>query len=196
MIRLAIFASGNGSNAEVLCRKFKEHSEIEIACICTNNAEAGVIRRGQNLHIPVLVFSSEMLKNGSVLETLNSLNVQGVVLAGFLKLIPAEFIDHFSDAIVNIHPSLLPSYGGKGMYGSKVHEAVLNAGETYSGITIHLVNREYDKGQILFQHKLQINQGETPETLALRIHELEHRYFPDIVENYFCGSLPGSSSFQ
>ncbi|MCB9246168.1 MAG: phosphoribosylglycinamide formyltransferase [Flavobacteriales bacterium] len=185
MIELAVFASGNGSNAEVLYRYFESHPRIRISLICTNNAHAGVIGRGQRLNVPVVVFSSAMLNGGALSPLLSKFNISGIVLAGFLKLIPFDLIDAYPDAILNIHPSLLPAYGGKGMYGSRVHEAVLAAGEKNSGITIHLVNREYDKGRVLFQEGLEIHPSETPESLAGRIHQLEHTYFPKVVERYF-----------
>lgn len=185
MIELAVFASGNGSNAEVLYRYFESHPRIRISLICTNNAHAGVILRGQKLNVPVVVFSSKMLRDGDLGELFKQLNISGIVLAGFLKLIPSSLIDQFPDAILNIHPALLPAYGGKGMYGARVHEAVIAAGEPKSGISIHLVNHEYDKGRILFQEEIELATAETPDSLAARIHDLEHKYFPKVVERYF-----------
>ncbi len=182
MIRLAIFASGNGTNAENLARFFASHERISIVKIYCNKPNAGVLARAESLGIPTLVFNKDELRNGSIAKDLKDSHIDYIVLAGFLLLIPQHLVQAFPRRIINIHPALLPSYGGKGMYGSKVHEAVIANNEANSGITIHLVDEVYDRGEIIFQKSLSIAGGETPDSLASKIHELEYQYFPKTVE--------------
>lgn len=180
--RIAILASGSGTNAENLIEYFKSRDTADIVVICTNNPNAGVLARAKNHNVPAIVFSREELRSGNLTEKLRDLDIDVVVLAGFLWLVPSELIRAFPDRVINIHPSLLPKYGGKGMYGSKVHEAVIANQERESGITIHLVNEEYDKGDILFQAATEVTTTDTPDTLAQKIHQLEYKYFPEAVE--------------
>lgn len=180
---LAIFASGNGSNAENLFRYFNNHSQIEVRMLVTNKSDAPVLEKAQQASIPTHVIKNEQIESGTaVLDLLHANHIDWIILAGFLRKIPANITQHFSDRIINIHPSLLPKFGGKGMYGMHVHRAVSEAGETESGITIHLVNEDFDKGRILAQFSTPITSHEAPESIASKIHELEHAHFPYIVE--------------
>lgn len=184
--RLAVFASGNGSNAENLIQYFKDSSEITIALIVSNVPEAYVLERAKNHKIPALVITNPQSQQADFLiPILREYQINGIVLAGYLRLIPKGLIEAYPEKIINIHPSLLPKYGGKGMYGSHVHEAVIADNETESGITIHLVNEQFDKGKIIFQAKTQITMGETAKSLAEKIHQLEYTFFPKVVEDYF-----------
>ena len=179
---LAIFASGSGTNAENIGKYFSSHSEIAVEAILSNKSDAGVHHRAEKLGIASSTFSRETFKQDSFLEKLEGIDY--IILAGFLWLIPAYLIEAFPNKIINIHPSLLPKFGGKGMYGSRVHEAVIETGEKESGITIHLVNEHYDEGKVLFQAKCEIEAGETPDSLAQKIHVLEYEHFPKVIENY------------
>ena len=182
MIQIAIFASGNGSNAAKIIEHFKPHKDVSFV-VLSNNANAFVIERAKRLGVEVAIFEkNELYKTESVLRFLECKETDLIVLAGFMWLIPSNLIAAFPDKIVNIHPALLPKYGGKGMYGENVHKAVIENKETHSGITIHLVNEEYDEGQIIFQEKLKIEPKDTPEIVAHRIHALEHLYYPLIIE--------------
>jgi len=183
MTRLAIFASGSGTNAENIIRYFQNKPWINISCICTNRADAFVIERVRKYEIPVLVFSREdFYQSGKVLNYLNQKGTDWIILAGFLWLIPGNLIETYPSKIINIHPALLPKFGGKGMYGAAVHEAVINNRETHSGITIHYVNPEYDKGSIIFQATCPVLPDDTPDSLAVRVHELEYLHYPRIIE--------------
>lgn len=183
MKNIAIFASGSGSNAERICRYFKGNSGVDIKLILSNNAEAGVLERARKLGVSHTVFSRETFyKTDQILEQLLNLKIDLIVLAGFLWLIPSNLLKAFPNRIINIHPALLPDYGGKGMYGRHVHEAVIAAAEKKSGITIHFVNEAYDAGQIIFQETVDIEEGDTPDTLASKIHQLEHRHYPAVIE--------------
>ena len=184
MSKIAIFASGSGTNAENLVKNFA-NSEIQVVRIYCNNPKAGVIDRAKRLSVPCTVFSKEEW-NSAVCDQLRAEGVEYIILAGFLLLLPTTIIKECNNKIINIHPSLLPKYGGKGMYGSRVHEAVIAAKEKESGITIHLVNEEYDKGEPLFQAKCPVLPTDTPDMLAARVHELEYKYFPQVVEQYIC----------
>lgn len=185
MKQLAIFASGNGSNAEAIVHYFRSTAEAEVAVILTNKAEAGVRERAKRLGIPCHHFTSGEMREG--VKPLSLLREQGIdliILAGYLCLVTPPYIMEYPDRIINIHPALLPAYGGKGMYGDHVHRAVLEAREQVSGITIHLVNERYDEGRHLLQATCPVLEGDTPETLASRIHELEHRFFPTTIAQY------------
>jgi phosphoribosylglycinamide formyltransferase-1 len=183
MKRIAIFASGSGSNAENITCYFKQSSVAHVQLILTNNAQAGVIARAHNLQVHCIVFSNDDLKQeGKILSLLQLHKTDYVVLAGFLKLMPGDIIHAYKGRIINIHPSLLPKFGGKGMYGMRVHESVINAGEKESGITIHHVNERFDEGEIILQAKVSVNENETAESLANKIHELEYLHFPKVIE--------------
>jgi len=181
--QIAIFASGAGSNAEKIITHLKHHSSIEVALIVCNKPEAGVLSIASANHIPTLLIEKEQFFRGdSYLPELKKHGIDFIVLAGFLWKIPAALIAAYPNRIINIHPALLPKYGGKGMYGMKVHEAVIDAGEKESGITIHYVNEHFDEGEPIFQASCTIDAGETPESLAQKIHLLEHRHFPEEIE--------------
>lgn len=181
-MNLAILASGSGTNAENIIKYFSKHSAIQVKEVLSNKKEAYVHNRAKNLGIPSSAFSKSDFRDSSFLERLA--NVDYIILAGFLWLIPEYLINAFPNRIINIHPALLPKFGGKGMYGHHVHTAVIEAGERESGITIHLVNEEYDRGEVLFQAKCEIENGETAESLAKKIHQLEYDHFPKVIMNY------------
>ncbi len=184
MKKIAVFASGNGSNAQKIIEYFKEKKSGEVSIIFSNKKDAFVLDRAKNLGVPTYVFSrQEFYESKKILNILLEKETDLIVLAGFLWLIPNNILDEYKNRIINIHPALLPKYGGKGMYGKIVHEAVIDAGDKESGISIHYVNEEYDKGEIIFQAKCPVEKGETPESLARKIHKLEYEYFPKIVEN-------------
>lgn len=183
MKNVVLFASGNGTNAENIIRYFKEKNDVVINQVLTNNPQAGVIERAKNLDVPVTVFDRETLEHPETLVAkLKDLGTDLIVLAGFLWKIPDEFIHAFPNRIMNIHPALLPKFGGKGMYGMHVHMAVIENKESKSGITIHYVNEKYDEGAIIFQAETPVYENDTPESLAERIHKLEYEYFPKIIE--------------
>lgn len=185
MVNIAIFVSGNGSNAENISLYFKEHASIRVKAFFCNNNTAFVLERARKLNIPAVVFSGKEFKETpKVLEELKEFDIHYIILAGFMLKIPENIITAFSNRILNIHPALLPKYGGKGMYGIHVHKAVINAGESFSGITIHLVNENYDEGAIVFQQSCDITETDTPESLAQKIHELEYKYYPKIIEKF------------
>ncbi len=181
--KVVILASGNGTNAERIISYFSERDTAKVILVISNNPNAGVLGRCQRLEVDTMVASrDDFYHNSKVLHQLLSLQPDVIVLAGFLWLLPKEIVSAFHGKIVNIHPALLPDFGGKGMYGHHVHEAVLKSGQKTSGITIHLVNEKYDEGDILFQAKTEITAGETPESLAKKIHQLEHTHFPVVIE--------------
>ena len=182
MKRIAVFASGNGSNAENLINYFRQNDLADVSLILTDNAKAKVISRAEKLFVPHVVFTDEQLKNGFVLERLKKSKIDFIVLAGFLKMVPNDIIEAFPDKIVNIHPALLPDFGGKGMYGMKVHQAVIDAKKDETGITIHYVNTKYDDGDIIFQTTTDVYPDDTAEDVAEKVHELEQEYFPQIIE--------------
>lgn len=184
MIKVAIFASGTGSNALNINEYFKYHEAIQIQGIYCNNPQAGILTTGPENGIPTTLFNRSEFKEGKLLQALLENGIDYIVLAGFLWLIPADFVENFPGRIVNIHPALLPNYGGKGMYGHHVHEAVIANGEKESGITIHEVNEKYDDGAIIFQGKVEIETGETPDSLAKKIHQLEYQHFPRVIEQW------------
>jgi len=181
--KLAIFASGSGSNAENICNYFVSSSDIEVVLICTNKENAFIVKRAKKLNIPVYIFTKNELNNFVDLhKKLQIIGVKIIILAGFLLKIPTIMIDSYPNRIINIHPSLLPKYGGKGMYGNNIHKAVIENKETESGISIHFVNQNYDEGKIILQEKCVISNNETVETLIQKIYKLEHIYFPATIE--------------
>ncbi|MEZ4757616.1 MAG: phosphoribosylglycinamide formyltransferase [Flavobacteriales bacterium] len=189
MKRIAILASGSGSNAQRLIEHFTGSPVAEVVLVGCDQPAAGVLQRAWDLGVPSYLFTGGELRGGAVQRELLDQHIDLVVLAGFLRLIPADMVRAFPERIVNIHPALLPKYGGKGMYGSHVHRAVIAAGEQQSGITIHRVNEHYDEGAILFQASCPVLPDDTPDTLAARIHALEHAHYPAIVDE-LVRSLP------
>lgn len=183
MICIAIFASGKGSNADRICRYFKNHASIKVACIVSDRKVAGVFEVAAVHQISTVYLSKELLQSPTkVLELLWLYSVDFIVLAGYLKLMPVEIINAYKNKIINIHPALLPKFGGKGMFGMHVHEAVYNAQETETGITIHQVNEQYDKGDIIFQARVPLKKTDTPQSIAEKIHSLEMKHFAVEIE--------------
>jgi len=181
--RVAVFASGNGTNAESLFEYFDNHPSIKVVILLSNNPQARALERAKRWNIPTMTFDKDDLLNKSkVLNTLKSYDIDWIALAGFVWLLPSSIVLKYTNKIVNLHPALLPKFGGKGMYGENVHEAILKAAEEESGITIHLVNEEYDKGSILFQATCEIEPNETVDSLTNKIHKLEYMHFPPTVE--------------
>ena len=187
MKHICIFASGNGTNAQNIIRYFKNAKNIEISLVLSNKKEAYVLQRAKLLDVPTRFFTREDFHNYSVLILLEEYKIDFIVLAGFLWLIPKEFLRAYQNRIVNIHPALLPKFGGKGMYGTRVHETVLENKEKESGISIHYVNEEYDKGDIIFQARCKIEQGETADSLAKKVHKLEYEHYPPVIEKLMDG---------
>jgi phosphoribosylglycinamide formyltransferase-1 len=184
-IRIAVFASGSGTNTERIIKYFENDENIKIASVFTNNQNAYVITRAKQYYIPVFTFNrDDFYKTTRVLDILEEQKADYIVLAGFLWLVPPHIIKAFDGRVLNIHPALLPNYGGKGMYGDNVHKAVWENGETETGITIHKVNEKYDEGDIVFQEKIILSRNETPETIAAKVHELEYAHFPRIIKQF------------
>lgn len=176
-INIAIFASGSGTNAQAILEYFKESHQVNISCIYSNNPLAYVLTRGKNFNIDTFTFNrNEFYKSSTVVNHLGNHSIDLIILAGFMWLVPTVMVEKF--AIINIHPALLPKYGGKGMYGDFVHKEVIKNKEEKSGITIHYVNNEYDKGSIILQETCPVLETDTPESLAERIHQLEHKHYP------------------
>ncbi|WP_246859339.1 phosphoribosylglycinamide formyltransferase [Spirosoma sp. KCTC 42546] len=180
--RIALFASGSGSNAEKIAEYFTSNPEVEISLIVSNNPKAGVIERARRLHIPVLLFDrTTFYDTNRITQLLIDQRIDLIVLAGFMWLMPGGLVQAFPNKIINIHPALLPKFGGKGMYGHFVHEAVVAANETESGITIHYVNEHYDEGQIIFQAHCPVTPTDTPDDVARKVQVLEHEHYPRVV---------------
>jgi phosphoribosylglycinamide formyltransferase-1 len=183
--KLAIFLSGSGSNARNICAYFKNHDKIEVALLLSNKENSGAKAISEDFEIQYFIFNKEQFyKTDEVILKLSDSQICTLVLAGFLWLIPENLLETYPDNIINIHPALLPKYGGKGMHGMHVHEAVWQNKETESGITIHLCNKEYDKGEVLFQATVGINAIDTPEVIAKKVLQLEHTFFPKVIEEY------------
>ncbi len=179
---IAVFASGNGSNAENIIRYFQEKNTAQVALVVASRSDAGVLARAKKLGVPTLVLQKELfMQSDALLGTLQSYEIDLIVLAGFLWLVPEYLVKAYPKAIVNIHPALLPQYGGKGMYGAKVHQAVWEAKEAHTGITIHWVNEHYDEGEVIFQAAVQLLPEDDPEQIAQKVHALEHRHFPEVL---------------
>lgn len=183
-VRLALLASGSGTNAEAIMRHFQHHPRISVALLLSNNASAYALERAKKIGVPVRVLSREEFRGEAILHWLKQVGVTHIVLAGFLWLVPSTWIAAFPDRIINIHPSLLPKHGGKGMYGNLVHGAVIDSGDRETGITIHLVTERFDEGRILFQAKCPVAKGDTAESVANKVHELEHQHFPIVIEKW------------
>jgi phosphoribosylglycinamide formyltransferase-1 len=187
-IRLAVFASGSGTNAEQIMLRFQHHLQIEVALVLSNKADAFVLERAKKFGVPSKVFNRQQFREtGEVLSWLTDHRITHIVLAGFMWLMPENIIRAYPNKIINIHPALLPKFGGKGMYGHHVHEAVKAAGETETGITIHLVNEHYDEGKILFQASTAVTSSDTPETIANKVHALEYQHYPEQIEKWVKG---------
>lgn len=182
MKKIILFASGSGSNAEEIINYFKKNGHAEVVAIFSNKKEAFVLERAKKFQIETVVFSKTTLNDGFVLEKIEKYQPDLIVLAGFLLKFPESILKKFPN-VVNIHPALLPKYGGKGMYGNYVHEAVLANKEKETGITIHYVNENYDEGAFIFQKAIAIADCQTAEEIAQRVHQLEHRYFPEIIDS-------------
>jgi len=183
MKRIAIFASGSGSNAQKIIEYFQEKEDIEVSLVLSNIADAYVLERASTLKVPSYVFDRQLFyETDQVHDILLEIGIDLIVLAGFLWLVPQNLLQSWSERIVNIHPALLPKFGGKGMYGDRVHQAVIDSGEKETGITIHYVNELYDDGEIIFQEKFEILPKDTPDSIAERIHVLEHKHFPVVIE--------------
>lgn len=182
-IRLALFASGTGSNALNIIDHFTGHPKVEVAFVLTNKADAPVVKRSQQRGVKTIILNNELVSQAEVLlKVCKGEEIDFIILAGYLRLIPAEFIKQYDECILNIHPSLLPKFGGKGMYGSRVHEAVLAAGEKESGISIHFVDSKFDEGRVIAQFSCEVDSSDTIETLSAKIRHLEHAYFPTVIE--------------
>ena len=183
MKRIAIFASGTGSNAEKILAHFKNSSQVSVVLIVSNKPQAGVLQIAKNFDVPTLLLEKEIFFNGDgYASVFKELSIDWIVLAGFLWKIPHTLLKSWEKKIINIHPALLPKYGGKGMYGNAVHRAVIDAKESSSGITIHYVDEQYDHGATIFQTTCPVVENDTPVSLAQRIHALEHQHFPRVIE--------------
>ena len=181
-MKIAIFASGTGSNAVKIIEHFKDRPQYQFV-VLSNKKDAPVLEKAQKLGIQTHTFDrKDFYESEKIVDFLKTENIDFIVLAGFLWLIPENIIRQFPNKIINLHPALLPKFGGKGMFGSRVHEAVIAAGEKESGITIHYVSEKYDEGKVIFQAKCELSEGETAESLAQKIHQLEHKYLPQTVE--------------
>lgn len=182
-IRLALFASGAGSNALNIIDHFAGHASIEVACVITNRMDAPVIEGAKNRSIPVLIFDNKQVSNGQFLIDVCTENkVNYIILAGYLRLIPKEFAHHYPEKIINVHPALLPNFGGHGMYGDNVHRAVIAAGEEQSGISVHFVDENFDEGRLIAQFYCSVSVSESLDTLKKKVQQLEHAYFPIVIE--------------
>ncbi len=181
-VRLAILASGSGTNAETIIQFFSSENRVKIGIIISNRSEAQVHQRAARFGIPSLTFSRETLTDGQTLvQILKNERIDFVILAGYLLKIPIELISAFPNRIINIHPALLPKFGGKGMYGNRVHQAVVDAKEQESGITIHKVNENYDEGSIVFQAKCPVFEDDSADDVAVKVHTLEHKHYPEVI---------------
>lgn len=183
MIRLAIFASGEGSNAVNIIKNFSDNQHVDVSVLLSDNPKAGVHKRMEELHVPSFSFSKEALSAETpILEKLAEYQIDWIILSGFLKKISGKILAAYPNRIINIHPALLPKYGGKGMYGMRVHEAVVAAGEKESGITIHYINERYDEGPAIFQTTCPVLPTDTPGDVAEKVHCLEYEHFPKVIE--------------
>jgi len=181
MKKIIVFASGSGTNAENIIKYFSNTEIAKVVSVFTNNASAKVIERAKNHQIPVEIFEKNELLERKVLQKIQKIDPDLIVLAGFLLKFPENIIEQYPNKIINIHPALLPNYGGKGMYGMHIHRAIVNNKEKETGISIHYVNENYDEGAIIFQANVALTNEDTPETVAEKIHELEQKHFPEII---------------
>ncbi|WP_162126951.1 phosphoribosylglycinamide formyltransferase [Flavobacterium phycosphaerae] len=182
MKKILLFASGAGSNVENIIQYFKNKEDVAIAGVFSNNPEAKVLEKAQAHQVPTTVFNRAELNEGAVLQQIRKIQPDLIVLAGFLWKMPEAIVHEYPNQIINIHPALLPKYGGKGMYGMKVHQAILDNNEKETGITIHYVNEQYDEGEFILQQAVNIEDCKSPEEIAAKVHQLEHIHFPQIIE--------------
>ncbi len=187
MKKIVLFASGNGSNAENIMAHFEFSKQVSVVGVFTNNSQAKVIERAKKFQVPTYVFNKKELSEGTVLSQLKQLQPDLIVLAGFLLKFPIHIINEFPNRVINIHPALLPNYGGKGMYGMNVHNAVLENKEKETGITVHYVNEHFDEGEFIFQANVTIENCTSAEEIAQKIHELEMEHFPRVIERFLEG---------
>lgn len=187
--KIILFASGNGSNAENIFRFFKNKKNVDVLTVYTNRSKAGIINRFKPLGINVEVFNRKSFINGSLLKNVINQNPDLIILAGFLWKFGSDWIEAFNKKIINIHPSLLPKYGGKGMYGDHVHKAVKENCESETGITIHYINEFYDEGAIIFQEKVKLDKDDNLEDISYKTQKLEHKYFPKVIKDLLSGSI-------
>ena len=185
--RIAIFASGSGTNAEEIFKKFQLHSKAEVVLLLSNNADAYALERAKKFRVPTNVFNRKTFREtDNIVALLAKEQVDLIVLAGFMWLVPENMVKTFPNKIINIHPALLPKYGGKGMYGMHVHETVKSNKETETGITIHFVNELYDEGQIIFQATCEVTEDDSPDDIANKVHQLEYKHYPEVIERIIC----------
>ncbi len=190
MKNIIIFASGSGTNAQNIIEYFQVNQLAKVSLVISNKKEAKVFERAQKLEVPSIYFTKdEFYKNNTVLSILKEHEPDLIVLAGFLLKFPENILSHFPNKVINIHPALLPKYGGKGMYGSYVHQAVIDNKESETGITIHFVNENYDEGAIVFQKSIPLNGTESVHEVAQKVHRLEYEYFPRVIENLLSNKL-------
>jgi phosphoribosylglycinamide formyltransferase-1 len=184
MKNIAIFASGSGTNARNIAEYFRSAVNIRVSLILSNKPDAYVLERARQLNIPSVVFTrKDFYESDDILGLLRKNEIDFIVLAGFLWLVPENLLKAYPRRIINIHPALLPKYGGKGMYGEKVHQAVIQSGDTRTGISIHFVDDHYDEGEIIFQDSFEIHADDTPESIAKKVHALEYKHFPGVIES-------------
>jgi phosphoribosylglycinamide formyltransferase-1 len=182
-IRLAIFASGTGSNAINIIDHFAGHSKVEVCFVLTNNAEAPVVQKSQLRSVETIILNNELVSQANLLTSVcRDKQIDYIVLAGYLRLVPSEFIHKYAERIINVHPALLPNFGGKGMYGDRVHSAVLEAGEQATGISIHFVDQHFDEGRIIAQFMCKVSKEDTVDTIREKVHALEQTFFPVVIE--------------
>ena len=190
MTQIALFSSGNGTNAENIAKYFNKSRQINVALVISNKQNAFVHQRAKALNIPSYSFSkTEIMEGTNLLKLLSDNGIEYIILAGFLLKIPDVLLNSFPNRIINIHPALLPKYGGKGMYGDNVHKKVIEMGDAKSGITIHYVNEEYDEGEVIFQESCNIQPEDTYKDVAQKVHELEYAHFPRIIKEVILGKL-------
>lgn len=189
MFRLALFASGSGTNVQNICEYFSNNHSIKPEVVFSDRENAYVLQRANNLNLKSEYFNYINTSPEELMEKLKKHKITHIILAGYLRLVPSIIIKSFKDKILNIHPSLLPKYGGKGFYGEHVHKSVLESNEKESGITIHLVNEKYDEGKVLFQKSIQVSESDDIHSLSSKIHALEYKYYPQIIENYLLNQL-------
>ena len=189
MIKIVIFASGSGSNAENIIQYFQENKEVNVTYVVSNKKNAKVLERAKNLNVPTWTFDRDALENSITVLSFLKEHADFIVLAGFLLKMPVTIIAAFPNKIINIHPALLPKYGGKGMYGARLHEEVKKNNEAETGITIHYVNENYDEGAIIFQKTVALSEVDTPETIAEKVHELEYEHYPKVIENLMSNQM-------
>jgi phosphoribosylglycinamide formyltransferase-1 len=189
MKKILIFASGSGTNAENIIQYFEKNNAVSVVAVFTNNSNAKVIDRAKKFQVPTVIFSKDELNTRKTLQLIFDFHPDLIVLAGFLLKFPENIIKAYPNRVINIHPALLPKFGGKGMYGMHIHNAVIENKEIETGITIHYVNENYDEGNIIFQQSVSLSETDTPESVAAKIHTLEQQYFPEVIEKLLTSNL-------